>query len=152
MRESKLLLSHAQSKLHSRVVNFNSNYCYYFNNCLSFCCGNWMFSNSVNLIPQKTMLHPKAPHKTPRSGICSRLCRYFRPELIEGLVFWVATFGISIYILKTLFSAAQKWLASYTLALFMLTMVHFAAMVAAGTVGGNQKNSLLAKKLTKPIL
>lgn len=54
-------------------------------------------------------LKPKAPIKTPRQGICARMLKYFRPELIEDVLFLVLTLGISFYLMYILFEKTSKF-------------------------------------------
>lgn len=53
-------------------------------------------------------LKPKAPSKMPRRNTFSRMCKYFRAELIEDILFAAVVFGIPFWLMYQLFTEATK--------------------------------------------
>lgn len=59
---------------------------------------------------QKLMaLKPKAPSKMPRKNIFSRMCKYFRAELTEDVLFGLVVLGVPFFLMYQLFTEAAKY-------------------------------------------
>jgi hypothetical protein len=63
-----------------------------------------MYPNLQKLMACK----PKAPSKMPRRNTFSRMCKYFRAELIEDTLFAAVVFGVPFWLMYQLFVEAAK--------------------------------------------